>query len=138
MHTKGSFSLVMTLLAATCLPIATAQSGHSDSAQAGIPQGGFAPTFPTELHPSSTMPPDTAAPPPTESSNAKIAGQITTAMAQERRLKKATIKVDVTDYQVFLAGHVSDNDNRYLALRIANDYAGARTLVDKLRMGAER
>lgn len=138
MHTKGSFPLVMTLLLATFLPIATAQSGYPNSAQAGRPHGGTAPTFPTQVHPSATIPPDTTAPPPKESSNAKIAGQIETAMAQERRLKSAKININVTDDHVMLAGHVSDNDNRYLALRIANDYAGTRTLVDKLRMGDER
>lgn len=84
------------------------------------------------------MPPDTAAPPATESSNVKIAGQIRTAMAQERRLKNANVTVNVTDDHVMLAGHVSDNNNRYLALRIASDYVGTRTLVDKLRMGNEQ
>jgi osmotically-inducible protein OsmY len=95
-------------------------------------------TMPTESHPSSTMPPDTAAPPPTETSNFKIAGQIRTAMAQERRLKNANVTVNVTDDRVMLAGHVSDNDDRYLALRIASDYAFPRSLVDKLRIGKEQ
>jgi osmotically-inducible protein OsmY len=84
------------------------------------------------------MPPETAAPPPLESSNFKIAGQIRTAMAQERRLKDGDITVDVTDGRIMLSGHVSDNNTRYLALRIASDYAGPRTLVDRLRMGNEQ
>lgn len=138
MNPRNSFSLIFTLLVATCLPIAAAQSGYPSSAQAEQTRGGTATTFPTELYPSSTMPPDTAAPPATESSNVKIAGQIRTAMAQERRLKNANVTVNVTDDHVMLAGHVSDNNNRYLALRIASDYVGTRTLVDKLRMGNEQ
>lgn len=59
-------------------------------------------------------------------------------MAQERRLRKADVSVEVTDERVILAGHVSDNDNRYLALRIASEHAGTRTLVDRLRMGNEQ
>jgi osmotically-inducible protein OsmY len=59
-------------------------------------------------------------------------------MARERSLKEANVTVDVTDDRVMLAGHVSDNNTRYLALRIASDYAGPRALVDKLRMGNER
>lgn len=59
-------------------------------------------------------------------------------MAQERRLKNANVTVNVTDDHVMLAGHVSDNNNRYLALRIASDFAGPRALVDKLRMGNEQ
>jgi osmotically-inducible protein OsmY len=44
----------------------------------------------------------------------------------------------VTDGRIMLSGHVSDNNTRYLALRIASDYAGPRTLVDRLRMGNEQ
>lgn len=138
MHSKCLSSLAMTIVLATSLLPAAAQFDRPGSTETGQSRGGTPPNFPTDSHLSSTMPPDTAAPPSVQNSNFKVAGQIRAAMAQEQRLTNCDVSVDVTDARVTVAGHVSDNDDRYLALRIAYDYVGTRTLVDKLLMGNER
>lgn len=138
-----SASLVLVLGAS--VTSAALQFGQAGSPRPGSPPGSIPPTFPTDSHPSSSMPPDTSAPPATErsnpateSSNSKIAGQITTAISGERRLQKDNVNVEVTEATVMLSGHVADNNHRYLALRIAHDHAGTRSLVDRLRMGDEQ
>lgn len=131
-----SASLVLVLGAS--VTSAALQFGQAGSPRPGSPPGSTPPTFPTDSPPSSSMPPETSAPPATESSNSKIAGQITTAISGERRLREDNVNVDVTDETVMLSGRVADNDHRYLALRIAHDHAGTRSLVDRLRMGDEQ
>lgn len=128
---------LLTLLLVVSLPSTALQFGPPGSPRIG-PPGATPPTFPTDSHPSSTMPPDTMAPHAIESSNSEVAGQIRTVMADERRLLHDNVNVDVTDDRVTLGGRVANNDHRYLALKIAGDHAGTRSIVDRLRMGEEQ
>jgi osmotically-inducible protein OsmY len=100
--------------------------------------GDTPPSFLTDPRPASTMPPDTSAPPATLDSNDDIARQIRTALKQEQRLRQDSIAVVVTDGRVTLDGEVSNHDDRYLAIRIAYDHSGTRTVVDNLQLRTER
>lgn len=110
------------------------QFGQPGSPPATQQRGSTPPTFPSDSHPSSTMPPDTSAPAPVESSSAKVEEQIRTAIQRDSRLQRDNIVVSVGDNRVLLSGEVSDSENRMVALRIAGDYAGTRRVVDDLRV----
>jgi osmotically-inducible protein OsmY len=84
------------------------------------------------------MPLDTIAPPSTEASNFKVEGRIKIAVSNEKRLRHDSVEVAVSDDRVMLDGEVSNHDHRYVAIRIAINYAGTRTLVDNLRLRGER
>jgi len=137
MSSKRLSSLTLILLFASVLP-GTAQFGQPGSAPPGARQQGAPATFPADSHPSSTMPPDTTAPPPIVSSNHKVADQIRTAIAGEHRLRSETVDVGVTDTLVVLEGEVSGHNNRYVAIEIAFDHSGSRTVNDHLRVRGER
>lgn len=67
------------LFVASSLQVEAMQFGRPNAPQSTPPgriPGGTPPTFPSDSHPSSTLPPDTAAPPATSSSDFKIEGQI--------------------------------------------------------------
>ena len=87
--------------------------------------------------PSSTLPPDLS-PSSTEMSNSSVEGSIRTAMSKETRLQHDSVGVTVSDSNVVLDGEVLNHEHRYLAIQIAIDYGGTRTLVDNLRLLGER
>lgn len=138
---KGLLVLATTLvfscsLAATAIQIG--QNGPPHSTTPGTFPGSTPPTFPSDSHPSSTFPPDTHAPPATESSNAKVEQQIRTAISQDHRLNQDQVEVAVDTSSVTLSGRVSTHDHRYLVIRIANEFSTDRSVVDKLRVGDEQ
>lgn len=137
MYPKLLLSLTLTFLFTSVLP-GTAQFGQPGTAPPRAQSQGTTATFPTDSHPSSTMPPETTAPPPTASSNFKVAGQIRSAIAEEHRLGRETVDVGVTDSLVVLEGEVSGHKDRYIAIQIAFDYSGSRGVRDNLRLRGER
>ena len=97
-------------------------------------------TAPPHIDPttsSSTLPPDFS-PASTVMSNSSVAGSIRTAMSKETRLQHDSVGVTVSDSRVVLDGEVLNHEHRYLAIQIAIDYGGTRTLVDNLRLLGER
>src|SRR5215468_2698907 len=118
------------------------------AAQIGNPQGipGTPPTFPSDRTkpgqsgpdtrlPSdpSSMPPDTKAPAPT---SRELQQQIEQAFSKEPELATSEIHVLVDKNAVTLTGTLDSPDERTLALRIAQSYAGERPVIDKLKLGS--
>jgi hypothetical protein len=116
------------------------------AAQTGNPQGipGTPPTFPSDRTkpgqsgpdtrlPSdpSSMPPDTKAPAPT---SRELQQQIEQALSKESELATSNIQVSVDKNAVTLTGTIDSPDERTLALRIAQSYAGERQVIDKLKL----
>ena len=116
------------------------------AAQTGNPQGipGTPPTFPSDRTkpdrsgpdtrlPSdpSSMPPDTKAPAPT---SRELQQQIEQAFSKEPELATSEIHVLVDKNAVTLTGTVDSPNERTLALRIAQSYAGDRPVIDKLKL----
>jgi len=79
----------------------------------------------------SSMPPDTKAPAP---SSRQVQQQIEQAFSKEPDLATSDIRVMVEKKTVTLAGTVDDPNQRTMALRIAQSYAGERQVVDKLKL----
>ena len=91
------------------------------------------PTFP-EGRGQQQMPPDTKAPPPSETlSTAQVQRQIQKLRA-EPALANMNVGVKTTDKSVTLTGSVNTERQHDLALRIAQSYAGDRKIVDKLKI----
>jgi len=93
------------------------------------------PTFPQDKAPRQQMPPDTKAPPPSDSlSTAQVQRQIQEKLIAEPALANTNVEVKTTDKSVTLTGSV-DTERQYdLALRIAQSYAGDRKIVDKIKI----
>jgi BON domain len=134
---KRTFAHFALALAFMPLPGA-AQIGNAQ----GIP--GTPPTFPSDRTkpgqsgpdtrlPSdpSSMPPDTKAPAPT---SRELQQQIEQAFSKETELATSEIHVLVDKHAVTLTGTVDSPDERTLALRIAQSYAGERQVIDKLKL----
>ena len=108
----------------------------------GIP--GTPPTFPSDQTKSgqtgpdtrlpsdpSSMPPDTKAPAP---SSLELQQQIEQALSKEPDLAATDIRVMVDKSTVTLTGTVDNPNERTMALRIAQSYAGERQVIDKLKL----
>jgi cytoskeletal protein RodZ len=92
------------------------------------------PTFP-EGRTQQEMPPDTKAPPPSETlSTAQVQRQIQEKLSAEPALANMNVGVKTTDKSVTLTGSVDTERQHDLALRIAQSYAGDRKVVDKLKI----
>jgi hyperosmotically inducible periplasmic protein len=92
------------------------------------------PTFP-EGRTQQQMPPDTKAPPPSETlSTAQVQRQIQEKLSAEPALANMNVGVKTTDKSVTLTGSVDTERQHDLALRIAQSYAGDRKVVDKLKI----
>ena len=128
------------------LALALALSSLSGAAQTtdqrGIP--GTPPTFPSDQSkggqtgpdtrlPSdpSSMPPDTKAPAP---SSRELQQQIEQALTKEPELATSDIRVMVDKNAVTLTGTIDNPNERTLALRITQSYAGERQVIDKLKL----
>ena len=96
------------------------------------------PIFANDSYLSTTIPPDTSPPSPTDNSNSSVERWIRTALSNERRLERDSVDVTVSNGRVMLDGEVLNHYHRYVAIQIAIDYAGTRTLVDHLRLSGER
>jgi osmotically-inducible protein OsmY len=77
------------------------------------------------------MPPDTKAPAPT---SRQLQQQIEQALSKESELATSNIQVSVDKNAVTLTGTIDSPDERTLALRIAQSYAGERQVIDKLKL----
>jgi hypothetical protein len=138
--------VMFALSVAVCLPSSAAEFGQLEHPQATPPRssnpttlpGSTSQPFPSDSRSSREMPLDTIAPPSTEASNFKVEGRIKIAVSNEKRLRHDSVEVAVSDDRVMLDGEVSNHDHRYMAIRIAINYAGTRTLVDNLRLRGER
>jgi osmotically-inducible protein OsmY len=92
------------------------------------------PTFP-EGRTQQQMPPDTKAPPPSETlSTAQVQRQIQEKLSAEPALANMNVGVKTTDKSVTLTGSVDTERQHNLALRIAKSYAGDRKIVDKIKI----
>jgi hypothetical protein len=91
------------------------------------------PTFP-EGRPQRQMPPDTKAPPPQDLSASEVEQQIQDKLNREPTLANTEIGVKIDAKSVTLTGSVDTENQRDLALRIAQSYAGHRRIVDKIKI----
>ena len=93
------------------------------------------PTFPQNKTPKQQMPPDTKAPPPSDSlSTPQVQRQIQEKLNAEPALANANVGVKATDKAVTLTGSVDTERQHEMALRIAQSYAGDRRIVDKIKI----
>lgn len=90
------------------------------------------PTLPQDQTPTEPMPPDTKA--PSYLSSAEVQEQIQKKLASEPLLANADVNATADDNSVVLAGTVENEQERELALRIAESYAGERKIIDKLEI----
>jgi BON domain len=90
------------------------------------------PTFPDDQASRQEMPPDTKAPPPQGLSTAQVEQQIQDKFNSEPVLANTNVGVKTDDKSVTLTGTVDTDAQHDLALRIAQSYAGDRTIVDKI------
>jgi len=77
------------------------------------------------------MPPDTKAPAP---SSRELQQQIEQALTKEPELATSDIRVMVDKNAVTLTGTIDNPNERTLALRITQSYAGERQVIDKLKL----
>jgi len=91
------------------------------------------PTFP-EGRPQRQMTPDTKAPPPQELSASEVEQQIQDKLNREPTLANTEIGVKIDAKSVTLTGSVNTENQRDLALRIAQSYAGHRKILDKIKI----
>ncbi len=93
------------------------------------------PTFPEgRSAPREQMPPDTQAPPPQTASNRQVEGQILQQLNAEPSLSGANIDARVDENFVVLSGSVKTMEQHDLAVRIAQDNAVGRKIVDKINV----
>jgi osmotically-inducible protein OsmY len=90
------------------------------------------PTFPDDQASRQEMPPDTKAPAPQGLSTAEVEQQIQDKLNREPILANTNVGVKTDDKSVTLTGTVDTDAQHDLALRIAQSYAGDRTIVDKI------
>jgi osmotically-inducible protein OsmY len=81
------------------------------------------------------MPPDTRAPLPETLNSVEVQQQIQNKLTTEPLLVQANVKVHVDDASVVLSGTVDDERQHNVALRIAQSYAGSRSIVDNIQIG---
>ena len=93
------------------------------------------PTFPEgRQSPRGQMPPDTEAPPPQAMSSQQVEGQILQQLRAEPALSRTNVDARVDDNSVVLTGTVDTIAQHDLAVRIAQDNAGDRKIVDRIKV----
>lgn len=93
------------------------------------------PTFPEgSENPGKQLPPDTKAPAPRTLTSAQVEQQIMEHLNSEPGLADANLKASVDERAVVLTGNVSTDVQHEIALRIAQSYAGDRSIVDRIRI----
>jgi osmotically-inducible protein OsmY len=80
------------------------------------------------------MPPDTKAPAPQDLSASEVEQQIQDKLNHEPALANTEIAVKIDAKSVTLTGSVNTENQRDLALRIAQSYAGHRKILDKIKV----
>jgi Flp pilus assembly secretin CpaC len=94
------------------------------------------PTFPEDRAQRQQMPPDQEAP-PQELSTPEVQQQIQQGLNSEPELPNSNVGVHVDENSVILSGTVDSREQRKLALRIAQAYAGDRKIVDKIKLAPQ-
>lgn len=92
---------------------------------------------PPPMHPEANpgqMPPDTKAPVSQQLSTKEIQQQVQQKLDAEPLLAGNNLVVIVDDQSVTVAGTVDSESERNLVLRVAQSYAGNRSVVDKLEI----
>jgi hypothetical protein len=93
------------------------------------------PTFPEGREtPRQPLPPDTQAPPAETMPSQKVEAQISDQLTAEPSLSNNNIDVRVDDNSVVLSGSVETVGQHDLAVRIARSNAGARRVVDRIKV----
>jgi BON domain len=91
------------------------------------------PTFPHgSENPEKQFPPDTKAPPPQTLTSAQVEEEIMQHLSSEPGLGNTNVKARVDDRVIVLTGNVVTEVQHELALRIAQSYAGDRSVVDRI------
>jgi BON domain len=90
------------------------------------------PTFPQDQTPPGSVPPDTKAP-AKPLSTAQVKQQIQEKLATEPDLQKTPIQAKVNNHSVVLKGTVENARQHDLAVRIAQSFAGERSIVDHIK-----
>jgi hypothetical protein len=96
------------------------------------PRNTTPPTFPDDQASREEMPPDTKAPPPQSLSTGQVEQQIQGKLKSEPILANTSVRIKADDRSITLTGTVDSDVQHDLALRIAQSYAGDRTVVDKI------
>ncbi len=92
------------------------------------------PTFPEDQKPKGQMPPDTQAPPSETMSDQAVEGKILDQLKDEPALSGSNLDARVDQNSVVLTGSVDTMNQHDLAVRIAQQNAGTRNVVDKIKV----
>jgi len=92
------------------------------------------PTFPEGQTPRSQVPPDTQAPPSQKMSDQAVKGKIHDQLKAEPALSRTNVDARVNRNSVVLSGSVANMTQHDLAVRIAQENAGSRNVVDKIKV----
>jgi BON domain len=80
------------------------------------------------------LPPDMRAPAHQQLSNTEIEQQLKEKMGTDPALQQSDVLATVDDKSVVLTGTVDSEQQRELALRMAQSYAGDREVIDKMEL----
>ncbi|MBO0911471.1 MAG: BON domain-containing protein [Acidobacteria bacterium] len=103
-------------------------------AQQGQPPPTTPPTFPEGQTPRSQVPPDTQAPPAEKMSDQAVEGKIVDQLRAEPALSRTNVDARVDQDSVVLKGSVDNMAQHDLAVRIAEENAGGRNVVDNIKV----
>lgn len=93
------------------------------------------PTFPEgKQAPTQQMPPDEKAPPPHGASAKETEHRVQHALDSEPTLSKSHLEAKANQDSVVLTGTVATEEQRDLAVRIAQSQAADRKIVDKIKV----
>jgi len=92
------------------------------------------PTFPEGQTPRSQTPPDTEQSPSEKTSDQAVEGKILDQLRAEPALSRTNLNARVDSSSVVLTGHVDTMVQHDLAVRIAQENAGARNVVDEIKV----
>jgi len=107
------------------------QSGQSPGA---TPPYQTPPTFPEGQAPRSQAPPDTKAPPAEKMSDQAVEGKILDQLRAEPALSRTSVDAHVEPGSVVLSGSVDTMAQHDLAIRIAEENAAGRSVVDQIKV----
>ena len=140
------FSFAVLLTASLMVAQPQAQTTTPPAPPAQNTPSTFPPTPPTQTTPS-TLPPDTAAPPPSQNagkqkpqpgvSSDEARSEIQQKLQAERGLSSRNINVEVMKDAIVLSGSVPTENDRAVAQRIAQSYAGDKRVENRVVISTE-
>jgi hypothetical protein len=83
--------------------------------------------------PEKQMPPDTQAPPPATLSSEQVEILLANLLSSAPALVNSNVTASVDDRSIVLSGSVTSDQQRKVAIRIAESYAEARSIVDNIK-----